>query len=274
MFIRMMSDLHLEFEDYTVPPLPEDNNTVLVLAGDIGLAHRTNLHVRFLPFLQRCSVQFSRVVLIMGNHEHYDGSFIRTEESIQNAINHAHLYNVSLCEKTSVVIDNVAFICATLWTDCDKDSPHSVYLWNSMADARVIRTSDNQTDSNARKFTAFDTYKDHIQAKQFIWEEVDKHKALGNKTVVVVHHGVTPKSVAPQFKGDSLNMFFVSDMTFDIMEHNPDIIVHGHTHIACDYFVDDSLQLCSTRVICNPKGYPGEFGTDSGGFEGTKRIEV
>ena len=36
------------------------------------------------------------------------------------------------------------------------------------------------------------------------------------------------------------------------MKKPPKLIVHGHTHRRMDYMLGD------TRVICNPRGYPGE----------------
>ncbi|WP_235670369.1 hypothetical protein [Prosthecochloris vibrioformis] len=46
MLFRVMSDIHNEFcreessEDWQVPELAEDNESVLILAGDIGLLSR------------------------------------------------------------------------------------------------------------------------------------------------------------------------------------------------------------------------------------------
>jgi Icc-related predicted phosphoesterase len=36
------------------------------------------------------------------------------------------------------------------------------------------------------------------------------------------------------------------------MKKPPKLIVHGHTHEACDYMIGD------TRVVCHPRGYPKE----------------
>jgi hypothetical protein len=36
------------------------------------------------------------------------------------------------------------------------------------------------------------------------------------------------------------------------LEKRPRLWVHGHTHTTCDY------ELGSTRVACNPYGYPHE----------------
>ena len=269
--IRPISDVHLEFGDFVVRPLPDDKETVLVLAGDIGIVHKcSQLEGLYGPFLKRCSEQFKRVVLIMGNHEHYHGSFIRTQEKLQSEIDRCKLDNVHLLDKQSIRIDGVNFIGATLWTDCEQGSPHATYMWNSMSDAKLIRTGPH-ADPYMRKFLSTDTVQDHIKAKQYITEVVAQSKEDGLKTVVVVHHGVTRQSIPEMFRGDSLNMFFVSEMTLDLMDMNPDIVIHGHVHQTLDYVIDGTGQICQTRVICNPRGYVGHENT---GFNDSLIIEV
>jgi predicted phosphodiesterase len=268
MLIKPLSDIHLEFGDFIIPNSQEDKNTILVLAGDTGIVHKDNhLHERFLPFISRCANQFKHVVMIFGNHEHYYGAFQLTEEKFRNAWNHYNIYNVSILEKSSIVIDNVAFIGATLWTDCDKKNPSAHILWQqTMTDARVIR---NGNFAFERKFLAEDTWNDHELAKNFIWSEVDKFKKDGKKTVVVVHHGVSNKSIHPIYKENKLNMFFSSEMTEEILKHEPDIIIHGHTHMSCEYTIGN------THVVCNPRGYEG-YETDpiTRGFDINKLINI
>lgn len=271
MLIKPISDVHLEFADLYLPKTEQDKDTILVLAGDTGLVHKPEqFHERFLPFISRCAYHFKHVVMIFGNHEHYHGSFLLTEEKFWNGFCHFNIHNVSILEKKSVIIDDVAFIGATLWTDCDKDSGYSEIIWQrGMADSQHIRTGDYKDFAYDRKLTALDTIRDHVKAKQFVWSEVDKYKAEGKKTVVVVHHGVSGQSIHPMYAGSQFNMFFSSELTPEIQEHKPDIIIHGHTHMAFDYMIDD------TRVIVNPRGYEG-YETDPvlRGFDIDKIIEI
>ncbi len=46
--------------------------------------------------------------------------------------------------------------------------------------------------------------------------------------------------------------FFRCDMVDLIRANKPRLWLHGHTHTPCDY------DFHATRVICNPRGYPGE----------------
>lgn len=260
MKLRICSDLHLEFSDLVLPELEDDKDTILLLAGDIGVVEKqTNMTERFIPFLARASHQFRYVILILGNHEHYGGSFVRTASKLLSYIGEQTFEknNVILLEKETRVIDDVAFIGATLWTDCNKQSPHALYLFNSMADSRVIRTGPNKTLPYERKFRAPDTWVDHMYAKQYIWKAIDEQKAQGHKVVVMTHHAPSQKSVADQYIGNELNMFFHSNLDLDIMEHAPNLWVHGHMHNVSDYRIDESRAICDTRVVCNPRGYDG-----------------
>lgn len=271
MLIKPISDVHLEFADFYLPKTEQDKDMVLVLAGDTGIIHKpSQFHERFLPFISRCAYQYKHVVMIFGNHEHYHGSFLLTEEKFWNEFSHFNIHNVSILEKKSVVIEDVAFIGATLWTDCGKNSPYAQFDWdNSMTDSKVIRTGPHKLRAYDRPFTANDSHKDHIKAKEFIWSEVDKYKAEGKKTIVVVHHGVSEDSIHRMYKGSRLNIFFSSELAADIIEHQPDIIIHGHTHMACEY------NIINTHIVCNPRGYEG-YETDPvlRGFDINKIIEI
>lgn len=266
MKLRVMSDIHLEFGDFKISDLPEDRDTVLILAGDIGLAHKANLKERYIPFLSRANIQFRKVILIMGNHEHYGGSFRRTQAVLQDAIGLALLENVRLLEKETFVLDDVAFIGATLWTDCDKQSPYANYLFSGMTDSRVIRTGPNASLPYERKFSADASWVDHAKARQFILSEIPVHKAAGRKTVVVTHHGVTGQSIHPLYAGSNMNMFYASEMTNELLDTAPDLVVHGHTHKQFDYMVE------TTRVVVNPRGYAGH--EDTSGFNPELVIEI
>ena len=125
MKFRLMSDLHLEFGGMDVPPLPEDASTTLVLAGDIGLADRTHTYEKF---IKRMANQFKDVIWINGNHEFYHSSFIRAPEKIRAHLDLLLVPNVHYGNNFTVVIDDVAFICATLWTDMDQGNPSSQYF--------------------------------------------------------------------------------------------------------------------------------------------------
>jgi DNA repair exonuclease SbcCD nuclease subunit len=271
MKIRVLSDLHLEFGDYIVEPLPDDIETVLVLAGDLTVAaSRVSKNV-FIPFLQRCAGQFLSIVMVMGNHEHYHGDVTKSKAILDKLIEDAGLVGcIHILENETVYIHDVAFIGATLWTDCSTNgesvSNSAEVLWHGMTESKISRYLEN-------KLSVWNTIDMFNVSKNYILNQIEHCKDFGYKTVVVSHHCPSSKSTHAMYAGQDFNMFFVSQMDLEIAEANPDVWIHGHTHHAFDYILDPVI--CKTRVICNPRGYHGrESPPESRGFNPLLTIEV
>ena len=77
MKIALASDIHLEFGPISLKN--EESADVLVLSGDICVAKRFEEIEEV--FFEECSKQFSNVIYIMGNHEHYGGD-LRASKTI------------------------------------------------------------------------------------------------------------------------------------------------------------------------------------------------
>lgn len=89
------------------------------------------------------------------------------------------------------------------------------------------------------------------------WHEEQKRSLFeSGADVIVTHHAPSYKSMHPRYFGNPLNPGFMTELAQSIllMEHPPKLWVHGHVHDPFDY------QIGSTRVVCNPRGYPGENG--------------
>jgi Icc-related predicted phosphoesterase len=91
------------------------------------------------------------------------------------------------------------------------------------------------------------------------WLVRQLEQAFDGPTVVITHHLPALKSIAPRYANDPLNPAFASRLEDMIERYQPTLWIHGHTHEPCDY------ELSRTRVVCNPRGYPGEYG--HGGFK-------
>lgn len=243
-----MSDLHLEFSNghMELPVMPDEENTVLVLAGDIGIAHKPNTYLSFLTDLND---RFKRIIYILGNHEHYHGNFPKTLNIIRD--NCKDLDNVHVLEKETLVIDDVAFVCATMWSDFDEGDPLSMYQAEfGMNDFRIIRTGP-KAEPWKRKFKPTDAYAEFSRAKGFIFPEIIKHKELGHKVVVVTHHAPSHESSALEYQNVPTAGAYASDLQDDIIETKPNLFIHGHMHSSADYMIGD------TRILLNPRGYEG-----------------
>ena len=66
-------------------------------------------------------------------------------------------------------------------------------------------------------------------------------------------NGPSIKSVPVHYKDDIITSAYVSNFEEIIEKYTPAFWMHGHLHNSSDYKVGDC------RVICNPKGYPGEL---------------
>ncbi len=102
MLLRIASDLHTEFwgQNYSLinqvlPPLPEDPETVLLLAGDIGVGMTESLR-----YLEPLYDRFDEVVYVRGNHEYLDGA--------------------DLDEDCPCTVSWNGVVHATLWTDLSR----------------------------------------------------------------------------------------------------------------------------------------------------------
>jgi predicted phosphodiesterase len=275
MKIQLASDLHLEFQDLNLQN--QNGADVLVLSGDICTAQDLHDHPatyvdpwgsgtmedlkrqmgkaqRFRDFFKRVSFQFPHVIYVMGNHEHYHGKFDRSAEYLRSEFIRMGLTNVHLLDNDTKEIDGVYFIGGTLWTDMNNHDALTMYhIEHMMNDFRVIRIA----KENFRKFLPKRAVVEHIKTKQYIQTVVQglPHDA---KVVVCTHHAPTFLSIGERYKDDTLmNGGYASNLSEFILDH-PRIKAwtHGHMHQQFDYMVGD------TRVMCNPRGYPGEIEFD------------
>ena len=239
MKLRIMSDLHLEFGTLEIPRTDDESSTHLILAGDIFLSEH---HWMPVPFFEDISSRFAQIILIAGNHEFYDGVWPDSIGTIRNVIR--EFPNITFLEKETLVFDNTAFIGATLWTDMSNKDWFTIQrAKDGMNDFYKIKTSDGKT------LHPNDVVDDHLIAREFIFNEIAKHKAEGRKTVVITHHLPCSLSVPPRFKNDPLTGAYVTELSNQIFDTQPTLWIHGHTHSSSDYLLEN------TRVICNPRGY-------------------
>ena len=254
LIIRPHSDLHLEFSNgkFDLPSLPNDNKTVLVLAGDIGVAKHEWSYV---PFLSEMSERFMHVIYIQGNHEFYKGKLPTTKHKIANAI--SNLLNVDVYENETVVIGDVAFICSTFWTSMNNSDPNVILQAHGiMNDYTQIRTGPPH-EPWKYKLHPKDTIAIHSQSKDFMFNEIREQKMKGKKVVCVTHHAPHQQSLECQppwmeenhGKNSPLNYCYYTEYFEEIADLKPELWIHGHIHHSNDYHIED------TRVISNPFGY-------------------
>jgi len=267
MKIAVCSDLHLEFEDINLSNT--ENAEVLILSGDIMTAEDLHNHPpltvneyepytelgvrqkvaqRFRAFLHRVSKEFPHVVYVAGNHEFYHGKWVASLDHLREEC--TRYPNVYFLECDTKVINDVTFIGATLWTDCNKGDPLTLHaLADMMNDYRVIRNDDN----GYSKLRPVNTMHRHQQTLSYLKAVLSDSKY--NKIVFVGHHAPSSMSTHDRYKHavhSIMNSGYHSELSEFILDH-PEIVLwtHGHMHDPFDYIIG------STRVVCNPRGYSG-----------------
>jgi Icc-related predicted phosphoesterase len=255
MKILEMSDLHLEFNT-KFRIRNEVNADMLILAGDIFVAEyftKTELSPKYTvaqgvrEFFRIVSEEFTHVLYVLGNHEHYFSALPDTPNIIRDAIK--EFPNIHLLNNEYLELEGIRFIGSTLWTDCLNGNPITMNLLSTyLNDFKLIKYKKKPYE----KFLPRHSVTEHIVAKQFI-AETTKYEGT---CVVITHHGPSNKSIDVRYSGAEnyhANAGYVSNLDEFILDRpNIKVWFHGHIHNNKDYMIGD------TRVICNPHGYHTE----------------
>jgi len=235
--LHILSDLHTEFGPVAVPRTAAD---VVVLAGDTGI-HKSGL--------RWASEHFSgcTVVYVAGNHEYYGETLPNRTHRLRDE---ARASGVHLLENESLVLGDTVLLGCTLWTD---------FALHGNVQAAALEAEWRVTDyrrvwfdsaGRYRRLRAHDTARLHAQSLAWLREEIARHE--GKKIVVITHHAPSLCSIPEGLRKDLLSAAYASALDEFVASSGVDLWVHGHVHGSADY------RLGSTRVLCNPRGYPDE----------------
>lgn len=252
----LISDTHQEqrgcswMANYELP-----EHDALLLAGDIDSPPAHTIR-----WLNNASWKYfgdKPIYYIAGNHEYY-GHIIEKAEAEAELEASKPGSRVNWCNAHRVYfIGDVRIIAFTGWTDYRVDGDPILAMRTAMFglnDHRIIGTIDPDFP-NPQRFQPR-----HAAARnrrEIAWAISQLEQPHDGPTIVMSHHGCTPQSIHPRFRGP-MNAAFSSDYTSIIERFQPAAWVHGHTHDSHDYMVG------ATRVLCNPKGYGPFLGTNVG----------
>jgi Icc-related predicted phosphoesterase len=242
MKIRYMSDLHNEKCRFFVPyehdefDPPNEKEEILILAGDVDEISSKNIHSY--KFIKNVSDRFRKVIYVPGNHEFFHGSLVKSVEEFNSA--YAHFENVHMLNKSSLIVDDVAFIGATLWSKVFDKSASEIGA--RLYDYEFIKYRN-------RKLKVHDTNALHCEHRDYIFSEIKKMKRKGfQKIIVITHHAPSKLSVNPKWAGHPLGDAFSTDLEELIRKAQPNLWFHGHMHDNAKYTIGE------TQVIANPRG--------------------
>jgi Icc-related predicted phosphoesterase len=264
--VRVLSDLHREFYDdpeWDVPWDEADLDRVLVIAGDVQEgcawarpASALEWTADRRPWIARQGDHFRAIVLVLGNHDHWGRDIQTLRGELDADLSSMGLTNVHvLYPDRPVLVDDVAFVGGTMWTDLDGENPLTVdrYHRGSGGDCRHgLDSSDPQGRLRPDRVLA-----EHRRTVDLMELQAREQAVAGRRVVVVTHHAPNSLSVQPRWRGNPLNGLFHSSI--DIGARFPDVRlwIHGHMHDPISHMDGEC------HVVCNPRGLPWENnGTD------------
>ncbi len=226
--LQLLSDIHVEFHRdggrAFVDSLDPAHVDVLVLAGDIAVAD--DIAPALSLFCRRYAS--AAVVYVHGNHEFYGSN----RESVHATTRRAESENPNLVwlDCSIAELGGKRILGAPLWFARHADEQR---LKRGMTDFSAIGAFESWVHLENTRTVGF--FEDNLRPGD----------------IVVTHHLPSQKSVARAYAGHPLNPFFVCELDPLILERQPRLWLHGHTHNSARY------ELGSTTVACNPFGYVG-----------------
>jgi hypothetical protein len=236
------SDLHHGYGDTITPRAPAHD--VYVCAGDFARLDDA------IGMLTSGVYGNGITVLVPGNHEYY-GTVI--EDAERAGADLAGGTKVFLLNPGEVILGDIRFLGCTLWTDYNLFGDRAaamVQAWDGLNDHRLIKTREGCRPGWSRQFKPEDALRRH--ERELAWLDAQLAIPFEGPSVVVTHHGPSPRSVPERFRHDPMTPAFYSDIEALVLQHQPDLWIHGHTHDSFYYTIG------RTRVICNPAGYSHE----------------
>jgi len=233
MLIHLVSDLHIDFNIAGsiawLDRFSGNGADVLVVAGDTCQGDFL-LDEKAHGFLERLASKYNHMIFVPGNHDYYGLNLSYDEDKVAKVY---QKFGFDVLDNWQVKIHKHSFAGTTLWFPNDP--------MNCIYKKRI------------NDFNMIEEFGESVYHRN----SVSVHY-LGNNDadVFITHYLPFAQSIAPQFSCDSLNRFFLCDMSNKI-EKFPKLWLHGHTHIPCDYKIwPNGGDMC--RVLCNPRGYPHE----------------
>lgn len=289
--IRLFSDLHLDFDygynqkNFTVDKLwypeklPDDKNTLLILAGDIWHSKKGFKFMNF-SWYKEIASRFKYVLLVLGNHDYWYGNIDNEAINVKKNIQEQQINNMFLLQNDIVEFNNIKFYGGTLWLNYfnkhhvvmdffskysndlkfiregysyKKTSPKKIieefnktylFLQNNLLNSQSF-VSDNEkqqwviTHHPPSPNATHNTYQELISAFVSKWEEFD----LATQAKY---------ELSKEFEQIADYYLSYSNIEHILKQKLINVWVHGHTHE--HYF----KTIHKTQFISNARGYVGE----------------
>lgn len=254
MLFQLLSDLHLETEDFQ--PTPAPGAELLVVAGDVdsrwdGLARFAHWPVP--------------VIFVPGNHE-YDGREIRsTGAALRERCESLGLRMLDDEELRWTARDGrvIRILGSTRWSDFD--------LFGADQRERAMRAAGYfqrlmKATLDGRVFDAQAVRQ--LGLANRAWLEARLREPFDGPTLVITHFAPSLRSADPRYGRQPTTASFCN--ADDDLLPLATLWLHGHLHCRHDYRVEHAGG--STRVVCNARGHGRKGEADS--FDPHRLLEI
>lgn len=228
---QIMSDLHIETlsDDISTEIFVKPSAEILILAGDIGRVHKYN---QLENFLQQLCSQFQIVLYVLGNHEYYhvEGIEPKTMEEILSDIEKisSKIPNLYILNRTSVIIEDVCIVGATLFSQAVVNIPHYIVKIPNI---------------NTVKYNSLFKQDLHYIENMVIYCQRKRFKML-----VVTHYAPT-YLVEKKKKCNKYKSLYCSHLDYLLDKKKVHTWVYGHIHKNFDF-----KTVNGTRLVSNQRG--------------------
>ena len=249
MKLQLLSDLHLETEDFDPEPAP--GAELLVLAGDVD--SRWDGFERFAGWPVP-------VVVVAGNHE-FDGRELDTAWPMLRE--HCARLGFTLLQREAMLFTAgdggcVRILGTTRWSDFD--------LFGAAQRERAMRAAGYfmrlmAATRGGRPFDAEGVREEGLACRAWLEAELmQPPRGRWDRTLVVTHFAPSLRSADPRYGRQPGTASFCS--ADDDLLPRADLWLHGHLHCRHDYAVPRRGRRAS-RVVCNARGLAAK-GEDQG----------
>ncbi len=255
-----LSDLHLEAQSFDLA-LPKGDG--LIIAGDLCHArcldperrdrYSAAQRERVLRFIDRAVTNFQHVMLVAGNHDHYDGVFEDTAGLLRR-----YLPDITVLDDEVVTLDGVRFFGATLWTDLSAQTEAELTaIRKGMGEYFFVKTRNSNAGQPLARLRPAHTHQAHTAAWMRLKEVLAAEPS--RPTIIVTHHAPSRQGLNPRFSGNGLDAAYASDLDHEIQQFgNVAAWVHGHTHVARTYRVGRMIVRSNALGFASKRqGAPG-----------------
>lgn len=245
MKLQILSDLHLETEDYTPQPAPGAD--LLVLAGDIDTTWAS------LSLFANWPVP---VVFVPGNHE-FDGRDI--DEALLALRDQCRQLGIRLLEKEQWITTapdgrKIRFLGTTRWCDFDLfgDDKRAKAMRASNYFVKVMRAT-----RQGQVFDPIAVREEALRCKNWLSQTLATPRLSADQsprwddTVVITHYGPSLRSADPRYGNQPGTASFCNDD--EALMPGVKLWIHGHLHCRHDYVI--SHDAGQTHVVSNARGH-------------------